>query len=557
MKVVAKMPSIRARPIGRAKEVRLGDAASESLRRGLRRVADAVAVTFGPGGRAVLLEREGGAPNVSRDGYTVANTISLPDRMEDIGARIMREASKATAEKSGDGSTTATVLARALVDEGARLMAAGASGMLLRRGIEAAATHVGRQLGLRAEPADDERTLTAIATTAVGVADGGRLVGEMVRELGGDGQIRVQTGPVPGLQGRYVRGMQMDRGWASPRFVTDPQQKTAALDAPLILLTGDRIQDPRLMAALLGRIATVQPNRPVVIVALEFSQAALELLTVNVHKGALQALAMAAPGIGQSRFEILQDLAACTGATVLPGLGLALGQTPAFLEGALGSAGRIVAWRTAALIADGAGEAAAVAARAEVIQRQVEASPPGFERRIARERLARLAGRVGVIEVGAATEAERLDLVRRLTGAVEATKWCLRDGAVPGGGSTLAWIADEIDPAGWPENERQGVLAMKRALTAPLCQISTNAGYDGDLVLETMMSKDRGMGFDAGAGRYGDLREAGVVDSVEVLRTAVRHAATVAGTMLSTGAAVHYSATAQWPRDSEDAPPIG
>ncbi len=519
-------------------------------------MADAVAVTFGPGGQAVLLEREGGAPMVSRDGYTVANAISLPDRMEDIGARIMREASQATAEEAGDGSTTATVLAIALVDEGVRLMAAGASGMLLRRGIEAAATHVGRQLGLRAKPGDDEKTLTAVATTGVGVADGGRLVGQMVGALGGDGQIRVQAGPVPGLQGRYVRGMQVDRGWASPRFITDLLQETAALDTPLILLTGDRIQDPRLMAALLGRIATVQPNRPVVIVALEFGQAALEMLTVNVQKGAIQALAMAAPGIGQGRFEILQDLAAYTGATVLPGLGLALGQAPEFLERALGSAGRIVAWRSAALIADGAGESAAVAARAEVIRGQVEASSPGFERRIARERLARLAGRVGVIEVGAAAEAERLDLMRRLTGAVKATKSCLRHGAAPGGGSTLAWIADEIDPSGWPESERQGMLVTKRALTAPLRQIAANAGYDGDLVAETLMSKERGMGFDAVTGRYRDLREAGVVDSVDVLRSAVRHAAAVAGTVLSTGAAVHYSPGVQWPHDSEDASPV-
>lgn len=550
------MPSIRARPIGRAREVRLGWEAGRALQRGLGSVADAVAVTFGPGGRPVLLEQPGRPPLISRDGYTVANTISLPDRIEDIGARMMREASQATAGAAGDGSTTATVLARALVAEGARLVAAGVNGMVLRRGIEAASTHVREQLGLLARPGDDRQTLAAVATTASGDPELGRLVGEMVERLGFNGQIKVQSSPTVGVRARYVPGMQVDQGWSSPRFITNQLEQTAVLDAPLFLLTGDRIDQPRLMAALLGRITTIHPDRPVVIVALEFDRASLELLTVNVRKGALRALAMPAPGVGDGRFEILRDLAAYTGGTVVTGLDLALQVAPEMFARSLGSAGGIVAWRSAALIAAGAGDPVAIAARAEVIRGQVEASPPGFERRVAEERLARLTGRVGVIEVGTPIGSERLDRIRRLAGAVKATKSCLREGVTPGGGSALAWIAADIDPARWPEGERHGVLCMKRALTAPLHQIAANAGFDGNLVVDSLLSMERGLGFDATTGNYVELRAAGVVDSVEVTRVALRHAASVAATVLSTDAALHYSPTVQWPEAPEDVSPV-
>ena len=548
------MGSNRSGPTSRAKEVRRDAAARTALRRGADAVADVVKVTLGPGGRDVVLDRPEGQQDITTDGYAIARSMRLPDRFEDIGAQIMREASEASTRAAGDGAASAAVIGQALLAEGMRLIAAGSDAMAVSQGLASVIRHVIGELESAAVPANDRAHLCAVATTVCGDSRTGAIIGELVDQVGSDGQVRVQPGTAVGVHARYVRGMQIDRGWCSARLVTDPDRQAAAIENAVVLVTRDHIRDQQLMARILESLVSL--GRPIVLIALEIDESPLELLVRNVVESRISALAIRAPGFGSTRFEILEDVAAFVGARVIQGLDVSLSVAPERLKESLGPVTRLTAWRSAALIEGGGGNPEDVAARIDVIREQIEKAEAGYSRLAAQERLARLSGRVAVLEVGAPTETEQREGIRRLTDSVTATKAALTEGVVAGGGSALAVIAHLVNPRDWPDEQRPAVLCVRRALTAPLRQIAMNAGFQGDMVVRRVQGLGPGWGFDARTGAYARMVEAGIVDPLAVARSAVLRGASAAMMILSTGTAVHFAPGVRWssppPRVRED-----
>ena len=516
-----------------AKQISFDSAARSALQRGVDKLADAVKVTLGPRGRYVVLDKKFGGPTVTNDGVTIARDVDLADPQENLGAQLAKTAATKTNDVAGDGTTTATVLAQALVAEGLRNVAAGADPLALRAGISAAAAKVAEVLDARATPvAGDVGGIADVGTIASRDPQIGALLGEAISKVGPDGVITVEEGNSTGIELEYTDGVQFDKGYLSPYFQTDPEAAEAVLENPKILLVRDKISALADLLPLLEKV--LQENKPLLIVAEDVEGEALSTLVVNSIRKTFQVVAVKSPFFGDRRKAFMQDLAIVTGAEVVsPEVGLKLSE--AGLD-VLGSARRVTVTKDETILVDGGGSAEAVAERADQLRKEIEKTDSDWDREKLQERLAKLAGGVAVIKVGAATETEVKERKHRIEDAVAATKAAVAEGIIAGGGSVLVHAAAELKDleTELSGDQATGVAIVRRALTAPAYWIAANAGEEGAVVVNRIAELPVGQGYDAAAGAYGDLIAAGIIDPVKVTKAAVANAASIAGMVLTT-----------------------
>ncbi|RII17766.1 60 kDa chaperonin 1 [Streptomyces sp. YIM 130001] len=512
----------------------LEDAARAALRRGVDAVADAAGITLGPGGRDAVIGGPSGAPPVvTRDGATVADAVRLADPYAGMGACLVREAAAHTRSVAGDGTTTTVVLAQAVYAAGLRAVVAGAGPIGVRYGIETAAAAVVDRLTGTARPVTGEREAVRAASAAAGDRELGELVGRVLAKTGPAGVITVEEAHVPDVEAEFVEGMRLDKGLLSPFMVTHPQQAKAVLEDAYVLLHHGRIVSADQLLPVLERVAPT--GRPLLVVADSLEPGALSLLVMNRLRGTLLCSAVAAPALGARRLERLEDLAVLTGGQVVaPEKGLTLALTG--LED-LGRAARVVVTSDSTTVIGGMGSAASVRRRSAYLAGAVAAARSADDREVLAGRLAGLTGGVCVVRVGGQTDPERAERMRRVTGAVAATRAAMEEGVLPGGGAALVHAAGLLDDGlGLTGDERAGVLALRAALSAPLRRIARNAGEDGEHVVARVAAESRG--WNASTGRYGDLLADGVLDPVRVTRTALESAVSVAGLLLTAGGLV-------------------
>jgi chaperonin GroEL len=513
------------------KDVRFGELARQGLSRGVDTLADAVKATLGPKGRNVILQKSWGSPLVTKDGVTVAKEIDLSDRFENMGARMVREVASKTADEAGDGTTTATVLAQAIFREGAKLVVAGHDPMAIKRGIDRAVAAVCSELTEMSTEIRDRREMAQVGTLS---ANGDTAIGELIAEamdrVGKAGVITIEEGKGLETTLEVVEGMQLDRGYLSPYFVTDAERMECVLEEPYVLVHQKKIRSIQDLLPLLERV--VRAGRPLLVVAEDVEGDALSTLVVNRLRGTLSVAAVKAPGFGDRRKEMLEDLATLTGGqAVMEDLGLKLEN----LElDSLGRARKVIIDKDTATIVDGAGTPSAIDARIKQIERRIEDSTSDYDREKLRERLARLGGGVAVIQVGAATESELKERKSRVEDALHATRAAVEEGVVPGGGMALLRCGRILEALDAPAHERYGVQIIRRAVQEPLRVIASNAGVDGAIVIHRVLALQDSHGFDARTGAYGDVVAAGIVDPTKVVRSALQNAASVAGLMLTT-----------------------
>jgi chaperonin GroEL len=534
-----------------AKQLSFDSAARESLRRGVDQVAKAVRVTLGPRGRSVVLDRKLGAPTITSDGATIAREIELADPYENLGAQLIKEVLAKTQEVAGDGTTTATVLAQAIVHEGLRIVAAGANPMAIKRGIDRSVSAISDELRRLSHAVSKPEEIAQVAAIS---ANNDREIGEFLanamEQVGRDGVITVEE--ARGLETRLevVDGMQFDRGYLSPYFITDPDRMEAALENPLLLLHDRRISSVETLLPVLEEVVRV--SRPLLVVAEDVEGEALAALVVNKLRGSLQMAAVKAPAFGDRRQAILEDLAILTGAELISE------QTGRRLDSArstdLGSARRITIDRDSTTVVGGGGEGEAIRTRADQIRRQIGEAPSDHDRDKLKERLARLVGGVAVIHVGAATEPELKEKTARVEDALAATRAAVEEGVVPGGGvallramATLSELKAGLEGSG---DELAGVVIVDRALREPTRRLAANAGVNGAIVVEEILSTSGANGWNANTMKVEDLRERGIIDPTKVVRVALEHAASIAGLLLTTDALVTES-----PSQAEDERP--
>ena len=515
-----------------AKIIAFDEEARRGLERGMNVLADAVKVTLGPKGRNVVLEKKWGAPTITNDGVSIAKEIELEDPYEKIGAELVKEVAKKTDDVAGDGTTTATVLAQALVREGLRNVAAGANPMALKRGIEQATAAVSEQLSNMAK---DVETKEQIASTASISAGGDTEVGEMIAEamdkVGKEGVITVEESNTFGLELELTEGMRFDKGYISPYFVTDPERMEAVLEDPYILIANSKISAVKDLLPILEKV--MQTGKPLVILAEDVEGEALATVVVNKIRGTFRSVAVKAPGFGDRRKAMLQDIAILTGGQVISEeVGLKLENTDLEL---LGRARKVVVTKDETTIVEGAGDSEQIAGRVQQIRAEIEKSDSDYDREKLQERLAKLAGGVAVIKVGAATEVELKERKHRIEDAVRNAKAAVEEGIVAGGGvallqaSTVAF--EKIDLTG---DEATGAQIVKSAISAPLKQIAVNAGLEGGVVAEKVSSLPAGNGLNAANGDYVDMIAEGIIDPAKVTRSALQNAASIAGLFLTT-----------------------
>ncbi len=516
-----------------AKELRFSTAARSAILNGVNVLADAVKVTLGPKGRNVVIEKSFGAPNITKDGVTVAKEIELSDKFENMGAQMVREVASKTNDDAGDGTTTATVLAQAIYREGAKMVAAGHNPMELKRGIDKAVEIVVSELKKFSKPVKGKKEVAQVGTiSANNDPEIGTIIAEAMDKVGKEGVITVEESKTAETTLETVEGMQFDRGYLSPYFVTNPEKMEADIEDPFILLYDKKISSMKDLLPLLERV--VQMGRPLVIVAEDVEGEALATLVVNKLRGTIKVAAVKAPGFGDRRKEMLEDIATLTGGTVLSeDLGHKLEN--ATLEH-LGRAKKITIDKDNTTIVDGAGKKAAVEGRVKTIRSQIEETTSDYDREKLQERLAKLVGGVAVIYVGAATEVEMKEKKARVEDALNSTRAAVEEGIVPGGGTALLRAARALDGIKKLGGEQQaGVNIIRRSLEEPLRQIAGNAGYEGSIVVDKVSNNSSDtFGFNALTETYEDLIEAGVVDSAKVARCAIQNAASVAGLMLTT-----------------------
>jgi chaperonin GroEL len=518
--------------------------ARQALERGVNILADAVRVTIGPRGRNVVLDKQWGAPTITNDGVTIAREIEVTDPYENLGVQLVKEVATKTNDVAGDGTTTATVLAQAMVAEGVRLVVAGASPMGVKRGIEAAVSQVSAFLADAARPVASGEETAQVATISAQDSEIGRLIAEAFEKVGNDGVITVEEATTTALALDFTEGMQFDKGYISPYFVTDTERMEAVLDDPQILLVQGKVSALNELLPLLEKV--MQTGKPLVIIAEDVEGEALSALVVNKVRGTFSSAAVKAPAFGERRKAMLQDMAILTGGEVVSAeLGMKLDQVG--LE-VLGTAHRVVITKDETTIVDGKGDADGIKARIEQIRAEIEDSDSDWDREKLKERLAKLVGGVCVIEVGAATEVELKEKKHRVEDAVAATRAAVEEGIVAGGGSVLIHAAAELDEASFEDpDEAAGVRIVKRALTSPLYWIAANAGVSGDVVISKVAELPPGQGYDAATAEYGDLIAAGIIDPVKVTRSAVQHAGSIAAMLLTTEALV-----VEKPEEDED-----
>ncbi|KWV30341.1 chaperonin GroEL [Micromonospora rifamycinica] len=514
-----------------AKILSFSDDARHLLEHGVNALADAVKVTLGPRGRNVVLDKKFGAPTITNDGVTIAKEIELTNPYENLGAQLVKEVATKTNDVAGDGTTTATVLAQAMVREGLRNVAAGANPTGLKRGVDAAATKVSEALLGRAVEVADKESIAHVATISAQDATIGALIAEAMEKVGRDGVITVEEGSTLTTELEVTEGLQFDKGFISPNFVTDAESQESVLDDPYILITTQKISAIEELLPLLEKV--LQNSKPLLIVAEDVEGQALSTLVVNALRKTIKVCAVKAPGFGDRRKAMLQDMAILTGAElVAPELGYRLDQVG--LE-ALGTARRVVVDKENTTVVDGGGKSAEVTDRVAQIRKEIEASDSDWDREKLAERLAKLSGGIAVIKAGAATEVEMKERKHRIEDAIAATKAAVEEGTVPGGGAALAQIRSVLDDdLGLTGDEKVGVSIVRKALVEPLRWIAQNAGHDGYVVVEKVAGQDWGHGLDAAKGEYVDLVKSGIIDPVKVTRNAVTNAASIAGLLLTT-----------------------
>lgn len=519
-----------------AKQVIHGEESRQAILRGVNQLADAVKITLGPKGRNVVIDKKFGSPTITKDGVTVAKEIELKDSLENMGAQMVREVASKTSDVAGDGTTTATVLAQAIFREGVKTVAAGANPMALKRGIEKAVERAVEQIKTMSKPVKGDAIAQVGTVSANGDLTIGNIIAEAMKKVGKDGVITVEESKSLETSLEVVEGMQFDRGYLSPYFVTDPERMEAVLENALILLNEKKISSMKDLLPLLEQVAKM--GKPLLIVAEDVEGEALATLVVNKLRGTLQVCAVKAPGFGDRRKAMLEDIATLTGGKLISeDLGIKLESVK--LED-LGRAKKITVDKDNTTIVEGVGKQTDIQGRVATIRRQIEETTSDYDREKLQERLAKLVGGVAVIKVGAATETELKEKKARVEDAMHATRAAVEEGIVPGGGVTLVRAAKGLDGLKLADEDEQiGVNIVRRALEEPLRQIAQNAGREGAVIVERVKTeKNDNIGFNAETEEFEDLVKAGVIDPAKVSRTALQNAASIASLMLTTEALV-------------------
>jgi chaperonin GroEL len=518
-----------------AKIIKFNEDARRALERGVDKLADAVKVTLGPRGRNVVIDKKFGAPTITNDGVTIAREIELDDPYENLGAQLAKSVATKTNDVAGDGTTTATVLAQALVHEGLRNVAAGANPLALGRGMTAAVTAVQEALDAAAIPVADRAAIAGVATISAQDAEVGELIGEAFERVGKDGVITVEESNTMSTELDVTEGVQFDKGYLSPYFVTDAEAMEVVLDDALVLMVSGKIGALADLLPLLEKVLGTG-GQPLLIVAEDVEGEALSTLVVNSIRKTIKVAAVKSPYFGDRRKAFMTDLAVVTGGQVVSeDVGLSLNTVG--LE-VLGTARRVTVTKDDTTIVDGGGTSSAIADRVAQIRREIESTDSDWDREKLNERLAKLAGGIGVIRVGAATEVELKERKHRIEDAIAATKAAVEEGVIPGGGSALVHAASVIDGLSLTGDELTGARAVQKALDAPLARIAINAGHEGQVVVATVRSLGKGQGFNAATAEFGDLAAQGVIDPVKVTKAALGNAASIAAMVLTTDSAV-------------------
>ena len=516
-----------------AKSIIYNDEARRALERGIDILNEAVAITLGPKGRNVVLEKKFGAPQIVNDGITIAKEIELEDHIENTGVSLIRQAASKTNDVAGDGTTTATVLAHAMVKEGLRNVAAGANPISLKRGIEKATEFLVGKIAQHAKSVEDSKAIAQVGSISAGNDEEvGQMIANAMDKVGKEGVISLEEGKSMTTELEITEGMRFDKGYISPYFVTDTERMEAVMDEPLILITDKKIALVQDLVPVLEQVA--RQGKPLLIIAEDIEKEALATLVVNRLRGVLNVAAVKAPGFGDRRKQMLEDIAVLTdGQLISEDAGLKLESTKLEM---LGKARRItITKENTTIVAEG--NEKAVKARCEQIRRQIDETESSYDKEKLQERLAKLAGGVAVIKVGAATETEMKDKKLRLEDAINATKAAVEEGIVPGGGTTLAHLTPQLEewaPQNLANEELTGAMIVSRALSAPLKRIAENAGQNGAVIAERVKEKEFNVGYDAAKGEFIDMFSAGIVDPAKVTRSALQNAASIAGMVLTT-----------------------
>jgi chaperonin GroEL len=531
-----------------AKLVKFSQEARDKILRGVNLLADAVTVTLGPRGRNVILEKSFGAPNVTKDGVTVAKEIELEDKFENMGAQMVKEVASKTSDVAGDGTTTATVLARAIYTEGLKMVAAGHDPMSLKRGVDKAVSAIIEELKHLSKPTKEQKEIAQVGTISANNDPGiGDIIAEAMSKVGKEGVITVEEAKGLETQLEVVEGMQFDRGYLSPYFVTDPDRMECVFEDVNILIHEKKISSMKDLLPLLEQVA--RAGKPLLIVAEDVEGEALATLVVNKIRGTLQAVAVKAPGFGDRRKAMLEDVAILTGGRVIAEeLGMKLENVT--LKD-LGRCKRVVIDKDNTTIIDGAGKKADIEGRIKQIRAQIEETTSDYDREKLQERLAKLVGGVAVVRVGAATEVEMKEKKARVEDALHATRAAVEEGIVPGGGVALLRASAQLDKVHADDDEKVGVNIVRRAIEEPLRWIANNAGAEGSIVLDKVKNGKGAFGFNAATEEYEDLLKGGIIDPTKVVRTALLNAASVAGLLLTTEAMV-----AEKPEEKSATPPM-
>ena len=530
-----------------AKDVRFGEDARTKILRGVNVLANAVKVTLGPKGRNVVLDKSFGAPTITKDGVSVAKEIELADKFENMGAQMVKEVASKTSDNAGDGTTTATVLAQSIVKEGAKAVAAGMNPMDLKRGIDKAVTAAVAELKKQSKPTADDKAIAQVGTISANSDESiGNIIADAMKKVGKEGVITVEEGSGLDNELDVVEGMQFDRGYLSPYFINNQQSQQVELDDPFILLHDKKISNVRELLPVLEGVA--KAGKPLLIVAEEVEGEALATLVVNTIRGIVKVCAVKAPGFGDRRKAMLEDMAILTGGTVISEeVGLQLEK--ATIKD-LGRAKKVQITKENSTIIDGAGDGDAIQARIKQIKAQIEETSSDYDREKLQERVAKLAGGVAVIKVGAATEVEMKEKKARVEDALHATRAAVEEGVVPGGGVALIRALSAIaDLKGNNEEQNHGITIAKRAMEAPLREIVTNCGEEPSVILNKVAEGSGNFGYNAATGVFGDMIEMGILDPTKVTRTALQNAASIAGLLITTEAMV-----AELPKKEEPAP---
>lgn len=513
-----------------AKQVLFGEEARQSLGRGVDALANAVKVTLGPKGRNVVLDKKFGAPTITNDGVTIARDIELEDPFENMGAQLVKEVATKTNDIAGDGTTTATLLAQAMIREGMRNVAAGANPMVLKKGIEKAVAALVEEIKAKAQKVEGKEAIAQVASVSSADEETGALIADAMEKVGKDGVITVEESKGMQTNLSVVEGMQFDRGYISPYMVTDTDKMEAVMDDPFILITDRKISAIADILPILEKV--VKQGKELVIIAEDIDGEALATIVVNKLRGTFKALAVKAPGFGDRRKAMLEDIAILTGGNVISEeLGRKLDSVE--LED-LGRARQVRASKEETTIVDGFGDKAEIAARAEIIKKQIAETSSDFDKEKLQERLAKLSGGVAVIEIGAATEVEMKDKKLRIEDALNATRAAVEEGIVAGGGTTFIDIQPALENIEAEGDVKTGVEIVKRAIEEPVRQIANNAGLEGSVVVEHVKSAGVGVGYNALVGEYMDMIAAGIVDPAKVTRSALQNAASIAAMVLTT-----------------------